>query len=305
MISSKKYVILSLELHLFFARIMKEHLIFLKAALTPKNDRLSKEAECYMEQFEKILLDTIKMSNGRIRESVVESGELLTEYTLLTEKKTHYYTGININTKITEMEKELDFMNDKDINSKTRKYVKQLNNKVIKALNGLIEFKTGMLDEISCCKLFLNSYPSFLKHLIHEAKLYRSYVNSLEMDEDIDYDNIRKTEIFWDDKMMEHALFIRGLLDPKENKLINKADEFAEKFNELLEKARDANDKTIEDITKDTLLETIKLRDFKKSGVEGIINCKIKSMILPLLADHVLREANHFIRILNNYDDCL
>ena len=32
----------------------------------------------------------------------------------------------------------------------------------------------------------------------------------------------------------------------------------------------------------------------------GINDCKIKSLILPLLADHVLREANHYLRILKN-----
>ena len=43
---------------------------------------------------------------------------------------------------------------------------------------------------------------------------------------------------------------------------------------------------------------TQKFRDFKKAGVSGIEECKIRSLILPLLADHVLREANHFIRLL-------
>ena len=80
MISSKKYVILSLELHLFFARIMKEHSLFLEAGFTPKNSKLAKEANGYKEQFEKILLDAVKLSGGRIRESVIESGEIFTEY---------------------------------------------------------------------------------------------------------------------------------------------------------------------------------------------------------------------------------
>ena len=50
----------------------------------------------------------------------------------------------------------------------------------------------------------------------------------------------------------------------------------------------------------DSLAETKKFRDFKTAGVKGIENCQIHSLILPLLADHVLREANHFIRILEN-----
>ena len=52
------------------------------------------------------------------------------------------------------------------------------------------------------------------------------------------------------------------------------------------------------ELTGKTLDETLKYRDFKASGTQGILNRKIASIILPLLADHVLREANHYIRIL-------
>lgn len=303
MISSKKYVILSLELHLFFARIMKEHSLFLEAGFTPKNSKLAKEANGYKEQFEKILLDAVKLSGGRVRESVIGSGEIFTEYTLSTEKKTQYYTGIDINTKITEMEKKLDCINDKDIDSRTTRSVRELNNRAMKSLNGLIDLKRRVLDGMLCCKLFTVNYPLLIEHIIREAKLYRSYISNLEMNEDINDEDIRNTELFWDQIMMEHALFIRGLLDPSEEKLIDTSNDLANEFKELIEKAKNMTDMTMNDITRDTLLQTVKIRDFKKAGTDGIINCKIKSIILPLLADHVLREANHYIRILNNYDD--
>lgn len=43
---------------------------------------------------------------------------------------------------------------------------------------------------------------------------------------------------------------------------------------------------------------TQEFRDFKHAGVEGIEACQFRSLILPLLADHVLREANHYLRLL-------
>ena len=53
-------------------------------------------------------------------------------------------------------------------------------------------------------------------------------------------------------------------------------------------------------MTEVSLMETMKFRDFKAAGTEGIEQCKIRSVILPLLADHVLREANHYIRLLES-----
>lgn len=96
--------------------------------------------------------------------------------------------------------------------------------------------------------------------------------------------------------MMEHAMFIRGLLDPSEAELINTADEFAKDYSKLLDDCNNAYSRTL---TVNSLDETLKFRDFKTAGTQGITGCEIRSFILPLLADHVLREANHYIRLLS------
>lgn len=46
----------------------------------------------------------------------------------------------------------------------------------------------------------------------------------------------------------------------------------------------------------------MKLRNFKVQWTEGILKCKIKSLIPPLLADHVTREANHYLRLLKSFE---
>ena len=302
MLSRKRYVFLSLELHLFFARIMKEHSLFLEAGFTPKNTKLSKEANDYKVQFEKVLLDIVKLSDGNVREVVLDSGEIYTDYTLSTERKTEYYTGIEINSKITLLESKLSSGADTESDSKIISSIKKINCRVIKLLDGLIDLKTRILDEMLFCKLFTSNYPLLIEHILREAKLYRSYVYDLENNEDIEEKNIKETELFWDQIMMEHSLFIRGLLDPSEDELINTSNEFAKEFCELIQKAKNMTSETISSVRDETLMETIKLRDFKKAGTEGIEECKIRSIILPLLADHVLREANHYIRLLNNYN---
>ena len=53
-------------------------------------------------------------------------------------------------------------------------------------------------------------------------------------------------------------------------------------------------------LTANALETTTRYQSFKTAGTIGIKDCKIKSLILPLLADHVLREANHYLRILKN-----
>ena len=73
---------------------------------------------------------------------------------------------------------------------------------------------------------------------------------------------------------------------------------FAGDYAKLLELTKTQDAIATQELTGKTLEETLKYRDFKATGTQGILNREIASIILPLLADHVLREANHYIRIL-------
>jgi hypothetical protein len=47
------------------------------------------------------------------------------------------------------------------------------------------------------------------------------------------------------------------------------------------------------------------LRDFKQTARDLIEQCKIKSIIHPLLADHVFREAERFLEIIDMFEAAL
>lgn len=290
------YVVKSLELHLFFGRIMKEHSLFLKAGFTPANADFAEKAEFYQKEFENLLCRTISLSDGIISCNVLNSGELVTEFTLLAEKQTECFTGISIDKEITE--KELDLKCKRcqcRIGNQKFREVKELNRTALRLLNGLISFKETILKKVLCCEMFTMNYPLLIEHIIREARLYRDYVCMLEKDGDLPHESMRNVECFWNRIMMEHAMFIRGLLDPCETELFDSADGFANDYSALLENCLKAHDQTM---TSASLEQTIKFRDFKAAGTKGIEDCEIRSVILPLLADHVLREANHYIRLL-------
>lgn len=294
--NKSRYVVLSLELHMFFARIMKEHSLFLKAGFTPVNSSFSNRAEFFKQEFEKLLCQAVRLGNGIISKDVCCSGELITEFTACAEKQTEHLTGIKINKDITRMQSRLCCDDFGMIDNSLCRMVKQLNQTALKLLDGLIELKEETLNHVLCCHMFTMNYPLLIEHIIREAKLYRSYVCNFENGMDFDCRNMKQTQKFWNQIMMEHALFMRGLLDPTENDLINTSDSFAKDYARLLAKAKEADERTME--TCDSLEETIKFRDFKMAGAKGIKDCSIRSLILPLLADHVLREANHYIRLL-------
>ncbi len=293
----RDYVRTSLELHLFFARIMKEHSIFLQAGFMPKNTEYIQEAMLYKRHFERLLADIVTLSNCIIRENVLNSGEVVTKFTYGAERKTEELTGITIDSNITLQELKLTSGNYYGMSDITQ-YVCYLNDTAITLLDGLISLKERLLRDVLACRVFTANYPLLIEHILREAKLYRQYVVMLQNGEDINSQNMKQIELFWNQIMMEHALFIRGLLDPTENDLITTADNFATDYKKLIEDAKNMTDATIKSVTDKTIVETKKYIEFKTAGTEGIKECEIRSIILPLLADHVLREANHYFRIL-------
>lgn len=294
----QNYIKTTLELHIFFARIMKEHALFLQAGFMPISNDYICEAQWYKGEFEKLLSDTVRISNCMISEEILNSGEVVTPYTFGAEKKTSEFTGIVIDTNITLQELRLKADGYSYIDPNLVDCACYLNNRALQLLDGFIDFKERILCNVLSCKLFTANYPLLLEHIIREAKLYRQYVAMLQNGQNITSDDRKKVELFWNQIMMEHALFIRGLLDPSEEELIATSNNFAQEYKKLLQEAKNMTDETIKSVTDKTIKETIKYRDFKKAGTEGILGCKIKSIILPLLADHVLREANHYLRIL-------
>ena len=296
--NTSNYVEKSLELHMFFGRIMKEHSFFLKAGFTPANMDFAEKAEYFKDEFDKLLCDAVMLGNGIINQQMLCSQELVTQFTSLAEKQTECLTGISINKEITERELRLKSGCGKCAdNPERRGKVRQLNQTALKLLDGLISFKETILKKVLCGEMFTANYPLLIEHIIREAKLYREYVECPEKDGFLDYRSMKEVECFWNRIMMEHAMFIRGLLDPSETDLFDSADKFVDEYRGLLNKCRNAQNRALASAS---LELTQKLRDFKTAGVQGIEQCKIRSIILPLLADHVLREANYYIRLLKN-----
>ncbi len=295
----------SLALHLFFARIMKEHSFFLEIGFAGKDKNLINQADYYRKAFDALLADVIKLSDGVVNMDILESGEVFTPYTLKAETVSSNLTGVPINVDLTKAEARLTAGKSEIQDHRLENHVQRVNGEAIELLKSLIQFKTAILTSVLSCNLFTANYPLLIDHILREAKLYLQMVQQLQSREDINLEREAfEQEAFWNKIMAEHAKFIRGLLDPTEENLFKVADAFGHQFDELTNEAVKAMDATmgLQNVTEKDLQATEQIRDFKEQGTQGLLNCKIKSIIIPLLGDHVLREANHYLRLLKLFE---
>jgi len=309
MLTRAEFIKQSLGIHLFFGRIMKEHSFFLQVGFTPRDIAFTNQANAFRVAFDGLLSEAVSLSNGVVDKNIIDSGEIITPYTLKAEMQTAYFTSVPIQTGITQAEAGLagNNINNNAImgDPMLEQRVFMLNQKAINLLAALINFKTNILSNVLSCQMFTLNYPLLIDHILREAKLYLLLIQRLQNRERLDAQRYAyEQEAFWNRIMAEHAKFIRGLLDPTEEELFDTADKFGDEFDKLTKEAKNAMDKTlpIRKITSESLKATKEIRDFKKQGTQGLLECKIKSIIIPLLGDHVLREANHFLRLLKTFE---
>lgn len=292
--NNNDYVRLSLELHLFFARIMKEHAFFIEMSLTEKDRKFKKIASDFQNTFSNILETVVSQANGSISQEVIASGEIVTNNTITAENRTSELTGTRFNSQITM--NELRLQGGRRITTQLARSVSSINRRTLPIIKQFIDFKNEILNQVLTCKMFTGNYPALVAHIRNEARMYYNLLSRIESRQPITQEFIYQQEQFWNNIMKEHAEFIRGLLDPSEEKLIAVSNEYVQKYERILN-----SQSNLTNLTNKSLSQTTEFRNFKIAGEEGIISCKIKSIIIPLLADHVVREANHFIRLLKSY----
>lgn len=302
-LSTMEFIQKSLGLNLFFLRIMKEHALLLQAGIAPKNTELVKTAGEFSNSYNELLTEAVKLANCNVSKTLLDSQQIVTDRTLLAEEKTENLSGLDIDTALTKKEMMLrPGQDDPGLGD----VVRRLNSQAINLTRSLVEFKTLVLNGVLNCQLFTFILPSMIEHLREEAETYIKYLEKLQWGSDpYRRQDIMGPKAFWDHIMAEHAQFVAHLLDPSEARLIQQADRFAERFFRLARKAeqlqgRGRFDRQMKALVQEEIRATRDIRDFKSTGEDLVLACKAKSIIMPILADHILREANHFLTVLVN-----
>ncbi len=302
MLTQREFVTFSIDLNLFFLRIMKEHTLFIELDLTPRDKALGREATGMRAGFDKLLSETIELAHENVSQKTLDSRQLVSQYTLEAERLTSFYTGVPIDMKLTERELRLT-PTGAGFSGAMVERAESLNVRAYQLTSALADFKAKLLSDVLSCKAFTHSYPLLIDHILREARFFMQMLAMLMRGNTIHGpEDLITQEVFWNRIMAEHSKFIAGLLDPTEEALIDKARMFGKEFDVLTAQSLEAQEQArdVSTITAASLQHTKQLRDFKAAGTQGIIGCKVRSIIVPLLADHTLREANHFLCVMGS-----
>ena len=186
----------------------------------------------------------------------------------------------------------------------------ELLEEIIAAVRALIAFQRGILALMLQCSIRPSIPPLFVDHITREAVHFLELLLNPQPPLSTIQQALRRA-VFWLRQMKEHIEFIIHLLDPSERLLINQAEKLLKVFRKLLETARDLESMSesrprffnaavrfIFEVNEKTAI----LRDFKATAHELVVLCRVLSTVPdPLLTDHVRREADKFLKEMEEF----
>jgi len=183
------------------------------------------------------------------------------------------------------------------------------------AVGKFFAFKRHILHLLVDCRLcggWLT--PLFVDHLSREALYFRKLLKKITgCAMAFPVDAIVSENIFWVRGIADHVKFIRGLADPSERGLVSQAKVLGNKFDVLNLQARDfagmlwhyRSTNELVRFEMDLRVASGEAVDFFTAAESLVARCAAATVIPPLLADHIRREGEHWLAVLELIRRCL
>lgn len=168
-------------------------------------------------------------------------------------------------------------------------------------------FNRRLLQMVLTCQLLGGNFALLFDHMSREAEYFLLLLATMGDGQPL-YQTAGAREVaFWLRLMADHSEFISHRLDPSERTLQEAASDFADEFDALYLQGRDfvsmlrgMTDEvpSFRRFLQDVRVSTIRIRDFERAAETLIAECRLVGLIPALLADHMRREADHFLLVL-------
>jgi hypothetical protein len=152
------------------------------------------------------------------------------------------------------------------------------------------------------------NFALLLDHISRETEYFIRLLDKLSAGDSPLYQvSSAREAAFWLRIMADHAKFIIHRIDPSERSLIDTSAGFSEEFDELYLQGRDfvsmlrgepEEVPSFRRFLQDARVSTMRMRDFNRAAEALIAECKLVGIMPALLADHMRREADHFLLVL-------
>ena len=235
MLSEVNFVQESIAINLYYLRTLREFCLNIQTSLVPFEKGYISKAESIALSCERLGNDITSFASGMVSKEALDYQIYVTQYTLECEKLTEKLFNIDIDTGITEKELQLKSGEPKTVSQEMVDSMKRINAEAFSLADEFSKLCTEIVDKMEINELFSYSYIALTRFMIYETELFKSGLERLIQQFQIDPSSAANYEFYFNNSMRSIAIFIEKLVDPINEDIFDKAKWFENSFNEAEE----------------------------------------------------------------------
>lgn len=301
MLSEVNFVQESIAINLYYLRTLREFCLNIQTSLVPFEKGYISKAESIALSCERLGNDITSFASGMVSKEALDYQIYVTQYTLECEKLTEKLFNIDIDTGITEKELQLKSGEPKTVSKEMVDSMKRINAEAFSLADEFSKLCTEIVDKMEINELFSYSYIALTRFMIYETELFKSGLERLIQQFQIDPSSAANYEFYFNNSMRSIAIFIEKLVDPINEDIFDKAKWFENSFNEAEETYKTTpltpdNQKALTE--KETLLVK-EFHNFMEECIKKLLAREVYFIIEPIFWDNMYTQINFFQYILN------
>lgn len=301
MLSEVNFVQESIAINLYYLRTLREFCLNIQTSLVPFEKGYISKAESIALSCERLGNDITSFASGMVSKEALDYQIYATQYTLECEKLTEKLFNVDIDTGITEKELQLKSGEPKTVSKEMVDSMKRINAEAFSLADEFSKLCTEIVDKMEINELFSYSYIALTRFMIYETELFKSGLERLIQQFQIDPSSAANYEFYFNNSMRSIAIFIEKLVDPINEDIFDKAKWFENSFNEAEETYKTTpltpdNQKVLTE--KETLLVK-EFHNFMEECIKKLLAREVYFIIEPIFWDNMYTQINFFQYILN------
>ena len=296
MLTDKEFFLQSLVSNLYYLWTLREYSARIEVSLPSIYNSYINKSKELATRAETLNKKVAEYAYNGLPENVIESGIVLTPYTLELELLTEKLFGIDIDTTITEKEKNI-IIGDINPTKEQVKDMEEINKDALILVNDFIEFATDLHEKIENQEIFAFYYNSINLYLIEEGKLYVSSLERLREKASVNPSYVIDNQYFGTLGMQAIATYIRGEIDPIHKDIFDEANNFVIEYRNILNEYENMimTPENQKNMTLNSLELAERLKSFVERCIQKLLNKEIYFISAPITKDNALTAINFFI----------
>lgn len=296
MLTNQEFFLQSLVSNLYYLWTLREYSARIQVSFPPIYQEYINRSRELANRAERLSKRVAEYAYLGLPENVIKSGIVITPYTLELELLTEKLFGIDIDTSITEKEKniKIGLINPSDNQVKD---MENINQDALVLVNDFIDFANEIYEKIENQSIFAFYYNSINLYLIEEAKLYISSLERLKEKATVNPSYVIDAQYFGTLGMQAIATYIRGEIDPIHKDVFDEANNFVIEYRNMLDEYENMiiTPENQKNMTLNSLELAERLKTFVEKCIEKLLRKEIYFISAPITKDNELTAINFFI----------